>query len=99
MAVAGDALVGAVQVQVYDTPRDPLMVPARRSHVVDLVVDEAHRRRGVGRRLMEEAASWSRRQGAVQLVLSVWSENEEAEGFYRQLGYRPLNRVLGLDLT
>jgi ribosomal protein S18 acetylase RimI-like enzyme len=87
-------VVGLVSVRVYETPPDPAMVPLRRGHVEMLVVSAAHQRRGVGRALMAEAAAWARRQGAAELVLTVWSGNSAAEAFYDRLGYAPLSRVL-----
>jgi ribosomal protein S18 acetylase RimI-like enzyme len=86
---AGGAVVGLVIVRVYDTPPDPTMVPRRRAHVDTLVVAAAERRRGVGRRLMDEAGVWARARGAEELVLTTWAGNEAAEAFYRRLGYAP----------
>ena len=92
-------VVGMVHVKVYDTPSHcPLSVQRRRGHVEDIVVDESHRRTGVGRALMERSAAWCREQGASQLLLTVWAGNQEAEAFYRRLGYEPVSQVLGFDL-
>jgi ribosomal protein S18 acetylase RimI-like enzyme len=91
-------LVGVVSVRVYETPPDPAMVPLRRGHVEMLVVSAAHRRRGVGALLMDEVARWARRQGAVELVLTVWAGNREAEAFYERLGFGTLSRVLSTKL-
>jgi ribosomal protein S18 acetylase RimI-like enzyme len=91
-------LVGAVCVRVYETPPDPAMVPLRRGHVEMLVVKEAHRRRGIGSGLMAEVAGWARRQGAAELVLTVWAGNREAEAFYERLGFGELSRVLSAKL-
>jgi ribosomal protein S18 acetylase RimI-like enzyme len=93
-ADANGTVTGAVSVRIYDTPPDPAMVARRRGHVEMLVVGRAHRRRGVGRALMEHAAAWAREQGAAELVLTVWAGNGEAEAFYERLGYRELSRVL-----
>jgi ribosomal protein S18 acetylase RimI-like enzyme len=90
--------VGIVSVRVYETPPDPAMVPLRRGHVEMLVVSAAHRRHGVGQALMQEVASWARRQGAAEIVLTVWAGNEAAEAFYDRLGYRALSRVLHAKL-
>jgi ribosomal protein S18 acetylase RimI-like enzyme len=87
-------VTGAVSVRIYDTPPDPAMVARRRGHVEMLVVGRAHRRRGIGRALMEGAAAWAREQGAAELVLTVWAGNGDAEAFYERLGYRELSRVL-----
>ncbi|HEY2729531.1 MAG TPA: GNAT family N-acetyltransferase [Polyangia bacterium] len=91
---AAAGLTGVVSVRVYETPPDPAMVPLRRGHVEMLVVTGARRRGGVGARLMAEVAAWARRQGAAELVLTVWSGNRAAEAFYDRLGYRELSRVL-----
>jgi ribosomal protein S18 acetylase RimI-like enzyme len=91
-------LVGVVCVRVYETPPDPAMVPLRRGHVEMLVVSEAHRRRGIGTRLMAEVSGWARRQGAAELVLTVWAGNREAEAFYQGLGFGELSRVLSAKL-
>jgi ribosomal protein S18 acetylase RimI-like enzyme len=93
-----ERVVGVVSVRVYETPPDPAMVPLRRGHVEMLVVSGTHRRRGVGTRLMAEVASWARRQGAAELVLTVWAGNRAAEAFYERLGYRELSRVLSAKL-
>jgi ribosomal protein S18 acetylase RimI-like enzyme len=91
-------VVGIVSVRVYETPPDPVMVPLRRGHVEMLVVSAAHRRRGVGKALMAEVAAWARRQGAAEIVLTVWAGNRAAESFYDELGYRELSRVLHAKL-
>jgi ribosomal protein S18 acetylase RimI-like enzyme len=91
-------LAGVVSVRIYETPPDPAMVPLRRGHVEMLVVSAGHRRSGVGARLMDEVAAWSRRKGAAEIVLTVWSGNAAAEAFYARLGYRELSRVLHAKL-
>jgi ribosomal protein S18 acetylase RimI-like enzyme len=64
-----------------------------RGWVYYLAVKRAHRRRGLGRRVMQEAESWLRERGAVKLQLMVRDANAGALGFYRQLGYE------GADVT
>lgn len=91
---SGPPIIGAVLVRVYDTPSDPTMVPRRRAHVEALVVDEAHRRAGVGTALMEAVTAWARERGAVEVVLTVWAGNQAAEGFYQRLGYQVVSRAL-----
>ena len=52
-----------------------------------LVVDEAFRGRGFGRELMEHWEQDMREQG-YGLVMTSTQVNEEAQHFYRKLGYR-----------
>jgi ribosomal protein S18 acetylase RimI-like enzyme len=87
-------VAGVLIARVYDTPADPAMVPRRRGHVETLVVTARHRRRGIGRLLMAESAAWARAEGAVELVLTTWAGNQDADAFYERLGYRLLSRVL-----
>jgi len=87
-------IAGVLVARIYDTPADPAMVPRRRSHVETLVVASRHRRRGIGRLLMGESTAWARAQGAIEVVLTTWAGNQEAEAFYERLGYRVLSRVL-----
>jgi ribosomal protein S18 acetylase RimI-like enzyme len=58
-----------------------------RGWVYYLAVKRGHRRRGLGRRMMQEAESWLRARGAVKLNLMVRDDNTAALDFYRQLGY------------
>ena len=95
---AAATIAGAVSVRIYDTPLDPQMVPQRRGYVDGLVVASAHRRLGVGRRLMDAAATWAKGQGAEQLVLTVWAGNAAARAFYQSLGYGLLSEVMNKPL-
>ena len=93
-----DGAAAVLVARVYDTPDNPAMVQRRRLHIETLVVCCKHRRRGIGRRLMAESAAWGRSHGAVEVVLTTWVGNREAEAFYESLGYRELSRVLHAPL-
>jgi len=53
-----------------------------------LAVDPAQRRRGIGRRLMDEAEWLLRALGCPKINLQVRTANGEALGFYNGIGYR-----------
>ena len=99
VSLEDDQVVGLVHVQLYDTRPAPTLVPRRRAHVDSVVVRPESQRRGHGRRLVEEASSWARRQGAAELLLTVWAGNETAERFYEGLGFGRVNSVLGKSLS
>jgi ribosomal protein S18 acetylase RimI-like enzyme len=52
-----------------------------------LAVAATHRRRGLGRRAMDEAERWLRAAGAVKVQLMVRDDNPAALAFYERLGY------------
>jgi diamine N-acetyltransferase len=96
---AADGAIAVIVARIYDTPDNPAMVPRRRLHIETVVVCCKHRRLGIGRRLMGEAVEWGRGHGAVEVVLTTWIGNDDAEAFYERLGYRVLSRVLYAPLT
>jgi ribosomal protein S18 acetylase RimI-like enzyme len=95
---AGGVVRGLGHVELYDTPKGGGRRQVLRGHLDSLVVSSAFRRQGCGRALVEACARWARDQGAVQLVLTVWEGNAEAEAFYAALGYQRISQVLGIDL-
>jgi RimJ/RimL family protein N-acetyltransferase len=63
--------------------------PASR-HVADvgLMVASSHRRRGIGRSLLNEAVAWARETGVRKLELHVFPHNEPAIALYEGFGFR-----------
>jgi len=56
--------------------------------VEDMVVDSAHRGRGIGRALMAAMAGWGLEQGATRLQLLADKNNFPALSFYQRIGWR-----------
>jgi ribosomal protein S18 acetylase RimI-like enzyme len=92
-------LAGLVHVAVYEAPAIPLFVPRLSAVVSDLVVARDLRRRGIGRRLLAEAESWARFQGAGAIELSVYEFNLGAQRFYEAAGYGTLSRMMSKQLV
>jgi N-acetylglutamate synthase-like GNAT family acetyltransferase len=60
--------------------------------VMDIVVAVDQRRSGVGRALMAAAEREARRGGATRVDLSSGFERDDAQAFYRALGYESRSR-------
>lgn len=60
------------------------------AEVTELYVVPERRRQGVATMLMAQADFLARERGATAVHVLAWHENEDAHGFYRSLGYEPL---------
>lgn len=82
VAEAPEGIVGRLSVG-----RDPHPASA---HVADLglMVAKDHRRRGIGRALLERAVEWARGAGISKLELHVFPYNEPAIQLYETFGFR-----------
>lgn len=90
--VAVDGRLAATTVLTYT---------ARAGYVSTVMVDDAFRRRGFARRLLEAAAAEARRRRRRSLVLDVLETNEPARRLYERAGFRLLRRqeYRALELT
>ncbi len=66
--------------------------------VYDVVVDEAHRRKGYGAGLMRAGALWAQERGAHAIGLNVFGHNDGARALYDRLGYQVTEEFLGKPL-
>jgi len=59
------------------------------AHVADLglMVAASHRRRGVGRALLDQAVAWAKKSGVRKLELHVFPWNEPAIALYESFGF------------
>lgn len=81
VAVERERIVGRLSLA-----RDPHPASA---HVADLgmMVAATHRRRGIGRALLEAAVGWARMAGVAKLELHVFPWNEPAIRLYERFGF------------
>jgi ribosomal-protein-alanine N-acetyltransferase len=57
-------------------------------HITLVAVDPGHRRRGLGRRVLEELMACAIRRGATRATLEVAAGNGPGQGLYEALGFR-----------
>lgn len=61
----------------------------RRAQVVDLVVAEAARRRGIGSALLRAVEAEAEARGLRRLAIGLLTGNDAAAAAYRRFGFRP----------
>lgn len=79
-------LVGYAVGRITHLP--PFFEHRHRGYIHDVYVRAPHRLRGIGRRLIGEIFAWFNRQGVTVVELTVAANNEDAESFWRKLGFR-----------
>ena len=57
-------------------------------HIISIAVDPSYRRKGIGRRLMEEVIEFYKRRGISVIYLECRVSNKVAQRFYEKLGFR-----------
>ena len=63
----------------------------QQAHIHELDVHPDHGRRGLGRALLEHAASWARREGYTAITLTTFSDVPWNGPFYERFGFRVLD--------
>lgn len=86
-AVCGEEVVGYLISKVLDESHNPVLKKIKTLYIDDLCVTQGARRIGAGKELMKAAEEHARAIGCHNITLNVWGFNENAQGFYRHLGY------------
>ncbi len=85
IAEQGVTPIGMTMLLLHHHPPRPTS-EARRGYVTSVYVAPEHRRRGVGRALMEAAIAYGREQGLQRLELRT---SEQGRALYEAVGFRP----------
>ena len=90
-------IIGMVMVDYIDRPESPYRYAERFAHIAEICVDEAHRRQGSGKRLLDFVKADAKAKGFSRIELDVWAFND-ALAFYEAEGYTVFRRYLELKL-
>lgn len=82
LALVEDALAGYAHLRVAHD-----LFAEESAEVIAIVVDQAYRRRGVGRRLIAAAEVWAKETGRSRLVLRTNVLSTPAHAFYVAMGF------------
>ena len=62
-------------------------------HIITIDVVDAHRRLGIGSRLIGAAEDWARREGWLLIYLETAENNRPAQRFYENRGYTKYKKI------
>ena len=89
-----EEVVGVITGHVFPSIHDSLPV----AQLTSLVVNEDHRKLGVGARLTAAVEEWAREIGAARITLTSGLHRDEAHAFYKHLGYQQTGVRLAKEL-
>lgn len=89
LAVDGEKPMGYVLLRMHDRPGNAYALPRKFIDLEQIAVDPDARKRGVGTALIDESFAAAKSLGYTDVELSVWHFNEEAQRFFRRMGFAP----------
>jgi len=87
-AVDGEKLVGFIWIYKHE------YFGETRMHINQIIVDKEYKRKGIGKRLLEEAEKKAKELGIKVIDLFVSEKNAEAVNFYEKMGFVTERRYL-----
>lgn len=92
-------ICGIASIEYLHRLESPYCHPRDVYYVTEFGVDEAYRRRGVGRELMDFMEADARAKGFPRIELDMWAFNQTAQAFYEALGFRTMRLFMERDLS
>ena len=95
LAQQGKEILGCCFVSIIERSG---MAHMRSAYIDLLVVDEKHRRKGIGKAIFRAVQKQAKKVGAKRIDLTVWGHNQIAERAYRSYGMVPQRCVFEINL-
>lgn len=89
-----DEVLGYAFCQIQDNSKRSNHVPIKNIYIDDLCVSEEARGQHVGKALFEHVKSEAKKMGCYEVMLCVWTGNDNAERFYENLGMKTKERIM-----
>lgn len=96
VAIDGKTVVGFALAEVGKYP--PVFIHKKYGMIIDLYVDPAYRRHGLGRTLYLKMKEWFARRGLTRIELTVAAANKTAWTFWKKMGFQERSRRMAQDL-
>ena len=92
LAEEDDLVVGSIGLWLLPWPHHPKHPGTNvRGYISNMWVDAAHRRKGIGRKLVEAAVEEAKARGVTWMMLHA---TDEGRGLYESMGWKPGNEMV-----
>ncbi len=85
-----DAVAAGTGLWLMDWPPHMIAGGKWRGNILNVYTEAAYRRRGLARKLMEQAMEWCAREGVEAVILHA---SPEGRGLYQRMGFEPTNEM------
>lgn len=92
-------ICGMASIEYLHRLESPYCHPRDVYYVTEFGVDEAFRRQGIGRELMDFMEADARAKGFPRIELDMWTFNQTAQAFYEALGFHTYRLYMERDLN
>ena len=92
VAVSNNTIVGYIHANDYDLIYAPHM-----KNIMGIAVSNDHKRKGIGRALLQQVEHWARESGAVGIRLVSGASRTAAHAFYRRCGFEGNKEQINLN--
>lgn len=91
-------VIGFTCIKFIDKPESPYRPACRFLEIEELGVDEACRRSGAGRALVESIKEIAKAKGFNRIDLNMWEFNDNALKFYESVGFNTYRRYMEMPV-
>ena len=84
-----DSIIGFVQAELVIPKLHPVLNKVKHINLHDIVINEKFRGKSYGKKLYLAIEKFAKKNKAQEIVLNVWSFNQDAIKFYKKCGFKP----------
>ncbi len=94
-----EKIVGAILYKIVRNPEDTLLNERIFGYIEEMIVSEAFRGKGIGKKLMDYAIKDFQTKNLKEVEIDVWENNEIGLRFYEQQGFRTIRRRMKKEIV
>ncbi len=98
IAIENDEVVGFALIEEMKTPPYDCFISHKYTFIMDVVVDKAHRRKGIAKAMLAEVKKWAALRNSDYIELNVLSKNNTAIDLYKSIQFEECAKRMRMKL-